>query len=161
MLPLMRLASERQWRVYFLGAARCRPRGRKKLTRELGVTIVGIDSPVVGPDGTDDGSEQTLERLAAASPDLVLVAFGAPKQELWIDRFAERLGPAVAIGVGGSLDFITGRVRRAPAWMSRAGLEWLFRLLQEPRRMWRRYLVEDPAFIAIVARTRRRGRSVP
>ena len=95
------------------------------------------------------------------SPDLLLVAFGAPKQELWIDRFAERLGPAVAMGVGGSLDFITGRVRRAPAWMSRAGLEWLFRLLQEPRRMWRRYLVEDPAFIAIVARTRRRARREP
>ena len=159
MLPLMRLAAERQWRVYLLGG---RPgvaqEAREKLTRELDVTIVGIDSPVVGSDGTDQSSEQTLERLVAASPDLVLVAFGAPKQELWIDRFAERLGPAVAIGVGGSLDFITGRVRRAPAWMSRAGLEWLFRLLQEPRRMWRRYLVEDPAFIAIVARTRRRAR---
>ena len=97
----------------------------------------------------------------AASPDLVLVAFGAPKQELWIDRFADRIGPAVAMGVGGSLDFITGRVKRAPAWMSRAGLEWLFRLLQEPRRMWRRYLVEDPAFIAIVARSRRRARGKP
>ena len=129
----------------------------EKLTRELGVTIVGIDSPLVGPDGIGDGSEQTLEDLRAASPDLVLVAFGAPKQELWIDRFSDRLGPAVAIGVGGSLDFIVGRIRRAPAWMSRSGLEWLFRLMQEPRRMWRRYLVEDPAFIAIVARTRRRG----
>ena len=159
MLPLMRLAAERRWRVYLLGG---RPgvaqEAREKLTRELDVTIVGIDSPVVGSDGTDTSSEQTLERLVAASPDLVLVAFGAPKQELWIDRFAEQLGPAVAIGVGGSLDFITGRVRRAPAWMSRAGLEWLFRLLQEPRRMWRRYLVEDPAFIAIVARSRRRTR---
>ena len=162
MLPLMRLAAERQWRVYLLGG---RPgvaqQAREKLTRELDVTIVGIDSPVVGSDGTDTSSEQTLERLVAASPDLVLVAFGAPKQELWIDRFAERLGPVVAIGVGGSLDFITGRVRRAPAWMSGAGLEWLFRLLQEPRRMWRRYLVEDPAFIAIVARSRRRARREP
>ena len=159
LVPLMRLAAERRWRVYLLGG---RPgvaeEAGEKLTRELGVTIVGTDSPIVGPDGTDDSSEQTLERLTAASPDLVLVAFGAPKQELWIDRFGERLGPAVAMGVGGSLDFITGQVRRAPAWMSRAGLEWLFRLLQEPRRMWRRYLVEDPAFIAIVARSRRRTR---
>jgi N-acetylglucosaminyldiphosphoundecaprenol N-acetyl-beta-D-mannosaminyltransferase len=155
----MGLAAERRWRVYLLGGAPgVAEEAGEKLTRELGVAIVGTDSPIVGPDGTDDRSEQTLERVAAASPDLVLVAFGAPKQELWIDRFAERLGPAVAIGVGGSLDFITGQVRRAPAWMSRAGLEWLFRLLQEPRRMWRRYLVEDPAFIAIVARSRRRAR---
>jgi N-acetylglucosaminyldiphosphoundecaprenol N-acetyl-beta-D-mannosaminyltransferase len=99
-----------------------------------------------------------IERLLAAKPDLVLVALGAPKQELWIDRFGERIKPAVAMGVGGSLDFVVGRVTRAPAWMSRAGLEWLFRLWQEPRRMWRRYLIEDPKFIAIVARTRRRRR---
>jgi N-acetylglucosaminyldiphosphoundecaprenol N-acetyl-beta-D-mannosaminyltransferase len=162
-LPLMRLAADRRWRVYLLGG---RPgvaeAAGQKLSRELGVTVVGTDSPVVGPDGTDAASEQTLARLLAASPDLVLVAFGAPKQELWIDRFADRLGPVVAMGVGGSLDFIVGQVRRAPAWMSSAGLEWLFRLLQEPRRMWRRYLVEDSAFIAIVARTRRarRGRSL-
>jgi N-acetylglucosaminyldiphosphoundecaprenol N-acetyl-beta-D-mannosaminyltransferase len=158
-VPLIRLAAERRWRVYLLGG---RPgvaeEARKRLIREVGAVVVGTDSPVIGPDGTDENAEQTLERVTAAKPDLVLVAFGAPKQELWIDRFAEQLGPAVAVGVGGSLDFITGQVRRAPAWMSRAGLEWLFRLLQEPRRMWRRYLVEDPAFILIVARTRRQAR---
>ena len=150
------------WRVYLLGGGPgVAEEAREKLTRELGVIIVGTDSPVVHSDGTDDSSEQTLERLRAASPDLLLVAFGAPKQELWINRFADQLGPTVAIGVGGSLDFMVGRIRRAPAWMSRAGLEWLFRLLQEPRRMWRRYLVEDPAFIAIVARSRRRTRRRP
>jgi N-acetylglucosaminyldiphosphoundecaprenol N-acetyl-beta-D-mannosaminyltransferase len=158
-VPLIRLAAERRWRVYLLGGGPgVAEEARKKLTREVGAVVVGTNSPVIGADGTDENSKQTLERLAAARPDLVLVAFGAPKQELWIDRFAEQLGPAVAVGVGGSLDFITGQVRRAPAWMSRAGLEWLFRLLQEPRRMWRRYLVEDPAFILIVARTRRQAR---
>ena len=158
-VPLMRLAAERGWRVYLLGGGPgVAEEARKSLTREVGAVVVGTDSPVIGPDGTDERSDQTLERLTAANPDLVLVAFGAPKQELWIDRFAEQLGPAVAMGVGGSLDFITGQVKRAPAWMSRAGLEWLFRLLQEPRRMWRRYLVEDPAFVLIVARTRREAR---
>ena len=161
-LPLMRLAAERRWRVYLLGGGPgVAEEAGEKLTRELGVIIVGTDSPIVHSDGTDDSSEQALERLRAASPDLLLVAFGAPKQELWINRFADQLGPTVAIGVGGSLDFMVGRIRRAPAWMSRAGLEWLFRLLQEPRRMWRRYLVEDPAFIAIVARSRRRARREP
>jgi N-acetylglucosaminyldiphosphoundecaprenol N-acetyl-beta-D-mannosaminyltransferase len=164
LIPLMQLAAERRWRVYLLGGAPgVAEEAGEKLTNELGVTIVGIDSPIVGPDGTGDASEQALERVVAARPDLLLVAFGAPKQELWIDRNAERLSPAVAMGVGGSLDFVVGRISRAPAWMSRAGLEWLFRLLQEPGRMWRRYLVEDPAFVAIVARTRRqarRGRSL-
>jgi N-acetylglucosaminyldiphosphoundecaprenol N-acetyl-beta-D-mannosaminyltransferase len=158
-LPLVRLASERRWRIYLLGGAPgVAEKAGEKLARQLGARIVGTDSPLVGPDGTVDRSEQTLERLLAASPDLVLVAFGAPKQELWIDRFADRIGPAVAIGVGGSLDFVAGVVRRSPAWMSRTGLEWLFRLLQEPRRMWRRYLVEDPVFLVIVARSRRRAR---
>ena len=158
-VPLMHLAAERGWRVYLLGGGPgVAEEARKSLTRDVGAVVVGTDSPVIGPDGTDERSEQTLERLTAANPDLVLVAFGAPKQELWIDRFAEQLGPAVAMGVGGSLDFITGQVKRAPAWMSGAGLEWLFRLLQEPRRMWRRYLIEDPAFVLIVARTRREAR---
>jgi N-acetylglucosaminyldiphosphoundecaprenol N-acetyl-beta-D-mannosaminyltransferase len=158
-LPLMRLAGERGWRVYLVGG---RPgaaeKAAKRLVDELGVNIVGIDSPIVAPDGSGEGSEQALERLQALTPDLVLVAFGAPKQELWIDRFADRIAPAVAIGVGASLDFVAGEVRRAPVWMSRVGIEWVFRLLQEPRRMWRRYLVEDPAFVAIVVRTRRRAR---
>jgi N-acetylglucosaminyldiphosphoundecaprenol N-acetyl-beta-D-mannosaminyltransferase len=159
LVPLMRMAAEHRWGVYLLGGGHgVAEDAGEKLTRELGARIVGTDSPTVRLDGGGDCSEQTLERLRTASPDLVLVAFGAPKQELWIDRFSDRIRPAVAIGVGGSLDFITGQTRRAPAWMSRAGIEWLFRLLQEPRRMWRRYLVEDPAFIVIVARSRRRAR---
>ena len=162
LVPLMRLAAERCWRVYLVGGGPgVAEEASEKLTGQLGVTIVGTDSPIVGPDGTGDGSAETLKRLAAASPDVVVVALGTPKQELWIDRFAGGLDPAVAIGVGGSLDFLVGRRRRAPAWMSRAGLEWLFRLLLEPRRMWRRYLVEDPAFIAIVVKTQRRARREP
>lgn len=157
-VPLVRLASERRWRIYLLGGGPgVAEKASEKLARELGADIVGTDAPTIGPDGADENSKQTLERLRAASPDLVLVAFGAPKQELWIDRFTDRIAPAVAIGVGGSLDFVAGEVRRAPAWMSRVGVEWLFRLLQEPRRMWRRYLIEDPVFLLIVARSRRRA----
>ena len=157
-VPLVRLASERRWRTYLLGGGPgVAERAGEKLARELGANIVGTDAPIIGSDGADENSEQTLERLRAASPDLVLVAFGAPKQELWIDRFNDRIRPAVAIGVGGSLDFVAGQVRRAPAWMSRSGLEWLFRLLQEPQRMWRRYLIEDPVFVVIVAQSRRRA----
>jgi N-acetylglucosaminyldiphosphoundecaprenol N-acetyl-beta-D-mannosaminyltransferase len=162
-VPLARLAAERGWRVFLLGGGPgVAAEAGEKLAREVGVGVVGIESPVVRPDGGTDDAEQILNRVRAARPALLLVALGAPKQELWIDRFAAQLRPSVAIAVGGSLDFLTGRVKRAPPWMSGAGLEWLFRLTQEPRRMWRRYLVEDPRFVAIVARTwraTRRGRS--
>ena len=160
-VPLARRAAERRWRVYLLGG---RPdvadEAAARLRDSFGVDVVGLDSPWIGHDGRDDDGDATLARLTSAEPDLVLVAFGAPKQELWIDRFLGEPRRTVAIGVGGSLDFLAGRIRRAPTWMSDAGLEWLYRLKQEPRRMWRRYLVEDPAFVAILARTmarRRRG----
>jgi N-acetylglucosaminyldiphosphoundecaprenol N-acetyl-beta-D-mannosaminyltransferase len=154
-LPVAQLAVQRRWGVYLLGGEPgVAEEAGKRMAREFGVKIAGTDSPAVGADGCMDEADHALERLAAARPNLVLVALGAPKQELWIDRFAPQIKPAVAIAVGGSLDFVAGRVRRAPPWMSRVGLEWLFRLAQEPRRMWRRYLVEDPRFVAIVARTR-------
>jgi N-acetylglucosaminyldiphosphoundecaprenol N-acetyl-beta-D-mannosaminyltransferase len=156
-LPLMRLAAERRWRVYLLGGAPgVAGQAAQKLADELGVNVVGTDSPVVDADGRAARPDETIEQVVAVKPDLVLVALGAPKQELWIDRYGDRIKPAVAMGVGGSLDFVVGRIARAPAWMSRVGLEWLFRLWQEPRRMWRRYLIEDPKFVAIVARSRPR-----
>ena len=159
LLPLAQLAADRGWRVYLLGG---RPgvaaEGGEKMARELGVRVVGSDAPNIDPDGGSDEAAPTLDRIQTARPDLLLVAFGAPKQELWIDRSGRHIAPAVAIAVGGSLDFFTGRVRRAPPWMSRAGLEWLFRLTQEPRRMWRRYLIEDPRFVAIVVRSWRHAR---
>jgi N-acetylglucosaminyldiphosphoundecaprenol N-acetyl-beta-D-mannosaminyltransferase len=86
------------------------------------------------------------------------VALGPPKQELWIDRARKAGVPGVAIGVGASLDFLVGKYRRAPQWMARIGLEWMFRLLQEPRRLWRRYLLEGPRFLGICVRTWRAPR---
>ena len=158
-LPLARLAAERGWSVYLIGGGEgvaCA--AAERLARELNARIVGTDSPVVHEDGTMPRANGVLRRLRDAKPDLILVAFGTPKGELWIDRFREDLAPAVAMGVGGSLDLVAGRVRRAPVWMSRIGLEWFFRLLHEPRRLWRRYLIEDPKFVAIVARSRRDAR---
>jgi N-acetylglucosaminyldiphosphoundecaprenol N-acetyl-beta-D-mannosaminyltransferase len=153
-VPLARIAAERRWRIYLLGGAPgVAAEAGDRMARDLGACVVGTDSPPVRADGSIDHPEETLERLRAARPHLLLVALGAPKQELWIDRFRNDIAPTVAIAIGGSLDFIAGRVRRSPAWMSRVGLEWLFRLAQEPRRMWRRYLVEDLKFVAILART--------
>jgi N-acetylglucosaminyldiphosphoundecaprenol N-acetyl-beta-D-mannosaminyltransferase len=87
-----------------------------------------------------------LDDIKAADPDVLLVAFGNPKQEKWIGMYGRELGVPVMIGIGGTLDFIAGETKRAPEWMQRMGLEWTYRLLQEPRRLWRRYVVDLAAF---------------
>jgi len=153
-LPLIQRATQHQWRVYLLGG---RPgvaeAAAAQLQRLHGVQIAGIDAPALSlMPSSEDGL--AAERIRAARPQLVLVALGAPKQELWIHRNGERIRPAVAVAVGAALDFVSGRIRRAPRWMSNAGLEWLFRLSQDPRLAWR-YLVRDPRFLLILLRTMR------
>ncbi len=150
--PLARRAAADGWRVYLLGGrAGAAAESARRLTAEYGTHVVGIDDAVVRLDD-EEGYAAVLARIAAARPDLVLVALGSPKQEVWLGRVRAALSPAVAIGVGASLDFVAGQVRRAPAWMARAGFEWLFRLCQEPGRLWRRYLLRDPKFVWIVLR---------
>jgi N-acetylglucosaminyldiphosphoundecaprenol N-acetyl-beta-D-mannosaminyltransferase len=83
---------------------------------------------------------------------------GAPKQELWIRQHAEETGVKVALGVGGLFDFYGGRIERAPVWMREIGMEWLFRLGKEPRRMWKRYLVGNAVFAARILLARGRGK---
>jgi N-acetylglucosaminyldiphosphoundecaprenol N-acetyl-beta-D-mannosaminyltransferase len=158
--PLMARAASLGWRVYLLGGAPgVALAAGERLARELGVLVVGVDAAAVSLDAAAGAPDPALERALAARPDLVLVALGSPKQERWIHRALPRLRPAVAVGVGASLDFVTGRVRRAPPWMSAAGLEWLYRLFQEPRRLAVRYLWKDPRFLWVLLRTRRRPRA--
>jgi N-acetylglucosaminyldiphosphoundecaprenol N-acetyl-beta-D-mannosaminyltransferase len=114
--------------------------------------IVGIDSGRIDVNGGPEVQRPILDRIAAAQPDLLLVALGAPKQELWSHEQRAGLGSAVAVGVGASLDFIAGAQRRAPRWMSESGLEWAYRLAQDPKRMASRYLLRDPQFFGIVAK---------
>lgn len=158
-VPLMKRARDKKWRVYFLGGADGAAQAAKeRLEAEIpGLTIVGTSSPRVDVDEPAERRAATLAEVKAAKPDLVLVALGAPKQELWSDAVAKELRPAVLIGVGASLDFLAGVVQRAPAWMSDNGLEWLYRLGQEPKRMWKRYLLRDPKFAWILVRELGRG----
>ena len=155
LVPLMKLAAERGWSVYFVGAAEgVAARAAELLQGEHpDLRVVGAEGPRIDMDAPPSERAELLARLRAARPDLVLVALGNPKQELWIDEVREALSPAVLIAVGAGLDFVAGTVRRAPRWMSAAGLEWLYRLRQEPRRLWRRYLLRDPRFAHIVWRT--------
>lgn len=95
-----------------------------------------------------------VAELAANPPAILFVALGAPKQEVWMQRHAADLPGVVMIGIGAGLDVIAGRFREAPAWMTKIGVEWAFRLVQEPRRLARRYLVDDPRILIWAALTR-------
>lgn len=106
--------------------------------------------------GTRDGyfkaaeEDEVCRQIAASGADLLLVAFGAPRQDTWILRNQARCGVKMAIGVGGLFDFFSGRIQRAPEWMREAGLEWTWRLKQEPGRMWKRYGIGNAVFLARV-----------
>ena len=95
----------------------------------------------------DDQSAQIIDTINATRSDILLVAMGNPKQEQWIARHLDRLNVPVSIGVGALFDYLSGRVTRAPRWMLDLGLEWIFRLLLEPGRMWKRYLIGNIKFI--------------
>jgi len=155
--PLLQMAGQKSWRVYFLGTTpEVTAKAKQVVEERYGTQVVGCDSPFFSVDSTLEDNQPTLDKIKEARPDIVLVAMGAPKQEVWMHRFRQHYAPAVALGIGASLEFVAGTVRRAPSWVSRCGLEWAYRLLKEPRRLWRRYLVNDPKFLGIFLRTLRR-----
>jgi N-acetylglucosaminyldiphosphoundecaprenol N-acetyl-beta-D-mannosaminyltransferase len=117
-----------------------------------GVRVVGSESPPFH-DISDDELDASLRRANALGADIVWVGMGTPKQDLLVARMAV-LGDATYVAVGAAFDFIAGTKRQAPAWMQRAGLEWLFRLVTEPRRLGRRYLVYNVKFLRLLWRTR-------
>ena len=107
-------------------------------------------------------NERVLEDINACRPNILLVGMGSPKQELWVDRYADRLDVDILWTVGALFDYVSGRVPRAPRWVADNGLEWIFRLGIEPQRMWRRYLLGNPVFLSrVVADTRRRRAMAP
>jgi len=154
MLPLMDRAAMRGWRVYLLGGMDgvADTAAKRLLERCPTLKIVGRDPAHIDLAAPPAQRAAEIVRIKETKPDVVLVALGAPKQEIWIDDVATALAPAVLIGVGASLDFLAGTAVRAPQWMSRVGLEWLHRLGKDPKRMVQRYLVRDAEFPAILAR---------
>jgi len=159
LMPLVHRAAQRGWRVFLLGGAEGVGEIAKREMERIapGVNIVGMLSPRIDLNEPATARAHVIEAVKAAKPDLVFVAFGAPKQELFIAEAQDALRPAVLLGIGASLDFVAGIVPRAPQWMAKTGLEWLYRLAREPRRLWKRYLVRDPKFLLILARSRRGG----
>jgi exopolysaccharide biosynthesis WecB/TagA/CpsF family protein len=150
---LLELAAERGWPVFFLGA---RQGVAERAAQRIGDRISGLR--VVGiRDGYFDHDDPAVAAsIRSTGAELLLVGLGNPAQEMWLDRWLAATGARVGVGVGAFFDFQAGEVPRAPGWMNRAGIEWVHRLAQEPRRMWRRYLLGNPRFLASVALERRR-----
>jgi N-acetylglucosaminyldiphosphoundecaprenol N-acetyl-beta-D-mannosaminyltransferase len=158
-----RRAAEHGHRVWLYGGAT--PAALDELERALaahfpGIRIAGGFSPP-HRSLTDAEERELAERIDADAPDVVWVGIGAPRQERWMARMRPLVEAPVIAGVGAAFDFISGRKRQAPAWMQRRGLEWLFRLSQEPRRLGPRYLRYNPAFVAAFTRQYLRERRAP
>lgn len=146
--------ARRRYRPFFLGAGPgvAGQAAERLAAANPGLQVAGAYAGSPRPEEEDD----IIQRVRAAAPDLLLVAYGVPAEEKWLARNRLRLGVPVMMGVGGTFDFVAGVTRRAPLWMRRLGLEWLHRLLQEPWR-WRRQLAL-PRFVALVLRQRLAGR---
>ena len=147
-LALCLQASRRGFRVFLYGG---RPEVLPALQSRLeashpGLVICGSYSPPFRP-LTKEEDLYVHRLICQADPDIIFVGISTPKQEQWMFDHLNSFPGAVMVGVGAAFDFHAGRVRQAPLWMQRAGLEWLFRLMSEPTRLWRRYLLETPQFI--------------
>lgn len=147
-----RLAARRGIPVFLLGAGPgvAPAAARALIRRHPGLVIAGTLTPPFGP-ATAEGDGEMVRKIRAAGRCVLFVAFGAPRQDRFIAAQLARLDTPIAMGVGGSFDILAGAIPRAPAWIQRSGLEWLWRLAQEPRRLSRRYLLQDLPFLARMA----------
>jgi N-acetylglucosaminyldiphosphoundecaprenol N-acetyl-beta-D-mannosaminyltransferase len=162
--PLMSLAERRRCRVFLLGAAPGVAERAAAIVKDRHPQIPAVVAfagfPTVDrrrcTGGPDDPNHELLERLRAARPDLLLVAYGCPKQEKLIHYYKDLLGVPVSIGVGGTLDFVAGLATRAPRWVQRLGLEWAYRLAREPKRIKRQAPSELCFIVKVLEGTVRR-----
>jgi len=151
MLALMQRSSSAGPRHYFYGGT---PEVLDRLVLKLrthspNLQVAGCHAPPFRP-LTAQEDREAVEAINAAGPDILWVGLGSPKQERWMAAHRDKIHAPVMLGVGAAFDFLSGAKPQAPHWMQRSGLEWLFRLVTEPRRLWRRYLIDSPLFVALV-----------
>lgn len=150
MLRLVAACEQQGFRPYFLGC--------KQDVLDKAIAVLKERYPRLEVAGARNGyfsvgeEEQVARDIAAARPDCLFIAISSPTKERFLHKWRDVIGVPYLMGVGGSLDVVAGHVTRAPTWMQRAGLEWLYRLLQEPRRMWRRYFYTNGRFSLMLAK---------
>ena len=155
LLPeLCRMAEKKSLKVFFLGGTpEVTPKAVENLLKRFpALQVVGMATPWIDLSDSESVSSDLIESVNRSEPDIVFIGFGAPKQEIWLGRNNERLKTGIIVTVGGTFDFLAGKTVRAPLWMQKSGLEWLWRLLHEPKRLWRRYLIGNARFLVIAWR---------
>lgn len=145
-------AADRGYRLFFLGAAPgvAATAAAALAQRHPGINVVGTYSPPFDFLESVEENNKIANMILAARPDILFVGLGAPKQEKWIHRHMHKLRVPVSIGIGASFEYVAGCTARAPRWMRRTGLEWFYRIVENPCRYWRRYFVDDMIFFPLV-----------
>lgn len=144
-------------KIFLLGARPgvaklAQERINEKIGRQI---VVDYHSPSFGFENDEEECSEIIEKIARSGATVLAIGVGAPKQEKWIQKYKDKL-PSIKIflAIGATIDFEAGNVERAPKWVSEVGLEWLYRLISEPQRLWKRYLIDDPLFFWLVLKQR-------
>lgn len=145
----------KKYKVYLFGAGEgVAGRAGLEIEKKWGqnIEVVGAVSPEFGFDKNEDASLKYAAAISATQPDILVLGLGAPKQEVWVHKFQSKLNTKFALCVGATIDFLAGEKKRAPLWVQRSKLEWLYRIYQEPRRLAKRYLNDALVFPIILAK---------
>lgn len=155
---LIAVAAAKGYKVYLFGAKEEVVVEVKRLLEEKypKLRIVGYRNGYF----TEDDEPRMVDEMAASGADMMFVAFPSPKKEYWVHKYLGELEIPFVMGVGGSFDIVAGKTNRAPTWVQRIGMEWLYRFAQEPRRMWRRYVIGNAKFIAYTLKCKREFKGV-
>ena len=159
LFPLLcKMASEKGYKMFFLGAAEgvAEKAAKNLASRYKGLQVVGTYSPPFGFEKNQEEMDKIKSMIKKTKPDILIVGLGCPKQEKFMYRYCDELGVPISLGLGASFDFEAGSVKRAPRWMANHGLEWLFRITQDPKRMAKRSLVDDRKILELAIKYRRR-----
>jgi len=153
---LCKVSAYKGYKLFFLGGRLGSALETKRVFERQypDIRIVGVYSPPYGFENDEQENTKILNMIKDANPDILFVGLGAPKQEKWIYKHFKELKVPLSIGVGATFDFVSGQIKRAPIWMQKAGLEWFWRLMMEPKRLWKRYLIDDMKFFWLVFKQR-------
>lgn len=159
LFPLLcKMAAKKGYTMFFLGAAEgvAAKAAEELMKKNKGLEVVGTYSPPYGFENDEAEMKKIIKMIKDVQPHILIVGLGCPKQEKFIYFNKDRLGVPLSLGLGASLDFEAGNIKRSPKWMSKHGLEWFYRFIQEPKRMFKRYFVDDMKIIGLAWKYRKR-----
>lgn len=160
---ILAIAAKNRWKIFLLGGADgvADEAARRLREQHNGIDIAGTYAPPFGFEHDHEEIAKINQMIRDADADIVVACFGCPKQEKWAAENYQECGTAVIICGGGTIDFLAGRVQRCPEWMAKHGLEWFYRFTREPKRLFKRYFIDDPTILRMVWKYRYQRRKKP